>query len=90
MSLPYSSCTPATTVGIDGLYPDKLDECHAAGAALRNLMEREILPRDIMVQTPTICDESQHFPARSSHPIDISSRVAGACVSRRWRLSRTR
>lgn len=48
MSLPYSSCTPATTSDIDGLYPDKIDECRAAGAALRNLMELDIKPRDIM------------------------------------------
>ena len=43
MSLPYSSCTPA-------LDPAKLEECLAAGAAVRNLLERDIKPRDIMTR----------------------------------------
>jgi len=41
MTLPYSSSTPAAA-------PLKLEECRAAGAALRRLMERDIRPRDIM------------------------------------------
>ena len=41
MSLPYSSSTPAET-------PEKLEECHRAGAAIRNLLERDIKPSDIM------------------------------------------
>jgi dihydroxy-acid dehydratase len=41
MSLPYSSSTPATD-------PGKLDECLRAGAAIRNLLEHDITPRDIM------------------------------------------
>lgn len=43
MSLPYSSSTP----GVD---PAKLDECLEAGAAIRNLLERDIKPRDIMTR----------------------------------------
>jgi len=43
MSLPYSSSTPATD-------PAKLDECFAAGAAIRNLLEKNILPTDIMTR----------------------------------------
>jgi dihydroxy-acid dehydratase len=43
MSLPYSSSIPATD-------PDKLDECHRAGAAIRLLLEKDIKPRDIMTQ----------------------------------------
>ncbi len=43
MSLPYSSSTPATA-------PEKLDECLQAGAAIRNLLEKEILPSDIMTR----------------------------------------
>jgi dihydroxy-acid dehydratase len=43
MSLPYSSSLPAETA-------EKLDECRRAGAALRNLMEQEITPRDIMTR----------------------------------------
>ncbi|MDZ7840602.1 MAG: dihydroxy-acid dehydratase [Gammaproteobacteria bacterium] len=43
MSLPYSSSTPA-------LHPDKIDECKAAGAAVRQLMELDIKPSDIMVR----------------------------------------
>jgi dihydroxy-acid dehydratase len=43
MSLPYSSSTPAVD-------PLKLDECFRAGAAIRNLLERDIKPRDIMTR----------------------------------------
>ncbi|HEY1184190.1 MAG TPA: dihydroxy-acid dehydratase [Bryobacteraceae bacterium] len=43
MSLPYSSSTPAED-------PLKLAECVAAGAAIKNLLERDIKPRDIMTR----------------------------------------
>jgi len=43
MSLPYSSSTTA-------LHPNKIDECKAAGAAVRQLMELDIKPRDIMTR----------------------------------------
>ena len=43
MSLPYSSSTPAVEQG-------KLDECMRAGAAVRNLLEKDIRPRDIMTR----------------------------------------
>ncbi len=43
MSLPYSSSTPATDAA-------KLEECFAAGAAIRNLLERDLKPRDIMTR----------------------------------------
>jgi dihydroxy-acid dehydratase len=43
MSLPYSSSIPAED-------PDKLDECVRAGAAIRNCLERDIKPRDIMTR----------------------------------------
>ena len=43
MSLPYSSSTPAVD-------PGKLEECLRAGAAIRNLLERDIKPRDIMTR----------------------------------------
>ena len=43
MSLPYSSSTPA-------LHPNKIDECKAAGAAVRHLMELDIKPADIMTR----------------------------------------
>lgn len=43
MSLPYSSSTPAED-------PLKLDECFRAGAAIRNLLELDIKPRDIMTR----------------------------------------
>jgi len=43
MSLPYSSSTPAVD-------PNKIDECKAAGAALRQLMELDIKPSDIMTR----------------------------------------
>ena len=43
MTLPYSSCTPATD-------PDKNDECIRAGAAVLNLLEKDIKPRDIMTR----------------------------------------
>src|SRR6056297_2570477 len=43
MSLPYSASAPAET-------QEKLDECVAAGAAIRVLLERDIKPRDIMTR----------------------------------------
>jgi len=43
MSLPYSSSTPAED-------PGKQEECLRAGAAIRQLLEREIRPRDIMTR----------------------------------------
>ena len=43
MSLPYSSSTPATD-------PAKLEECLRAGAVVRELMEQDIKPRDIMTR----------------------------------------
>lgn len=43
MSLPYSSSNPA-------LSPEKREECAAAGKAIRHLLERNILPRDIMTK----------------------------------------
>jgi len=43
MSLPYSSSTPA----VDG---QKLEECFQAGAYIRNLLEKDIKPRDIMTR----------------------------------------
>ncbi len=43
MSLPYSSSTPATS-------PGKLEECLAAGKAIRALLENDLKPRDIMTR----------------------------------------
>jgi dihydroxy-acid dehydratase len=43
MSLPYSSSTPAVDAA-------KLEECFNAGAAIRNLMEMDLKPRDIMTR----------------------------------------
>lgn len=43
MSLPYSSSYPANS-------PEKLAECRAVGPALRNLLEKDIKPRDIMTR----------------------------------------
>jgi dihydroxy-acid dehydratase len=43
MSLPASSSTPAVDKA-------KLDECFSAGLALRNLMEQDIKPKDIMTR----------------------------------------
>jgi dihydroxy-acid dehydratase len=43
MSLPYSSSTPAED-------PLKLDECIRAGATIRNLLELDLKPRDIMTR----------------------------------------
>lgn len=43
MSLPYSSSIPAVD-------PAKLAECFNAGAAIRNLLENDIKPRDIMTR----------------------------------------
>ena len=43
MSLPYSASIPAED-------PAKLDECVRAGAAIRNLLELDLKPRDIMTR----------------------------------------
>ncbi len=43
MSLPYSASIPAED-------PDKIDECRRAGAAILNLLEKDIKPRDIMTR----------------------------------------
>ncbi len=43
MSLPYSSSIPAVD-------PDKLQECLSVGEAVRNLLEKDIKPRDIMTR----------------------------------------
>ena len=43
MSLPYSASTPAED-------PAKFDECARAGAAIRELLERNIRPSDIMTR----------------------------------------
>lgn len=43
MSLPYSASTPAED-------PAKADECFRAGAAIRNLLELDLKPRDIMTR----------------------------------------
>mmetsp|Transcript_1621 Transcript_1621/g.2523 ORF Transcript_1621/g.2523 Transcript_1621/m.2523 type:complete len:640 (-) Transcript_1621:112-2031(-) len=43
MSLPYSSSNPADS-------QEKIDECVAAGAAMQNLLEMDLKPRDIMTK----------------------------------------
>jgi dihydroxy-acid dehydratase len=43
MSLPYSSSNPAVD-------PSKMQECFDAGKAIRNLLEKDIKPRDIMTR----------------------------------------
>ncbi len=43
MALPYSSSIPATD-------PDKIAECRRAGAVIRNCLERDIKPRDVMTR----------------------------------------
>jgi len=43
MSLPYSSSTPAVD-------PGKISECLNAGKAIRNLLEMDLKPRDIMTR----------------------------------------
>lgn len=43
MSLPYSASAPAVD-------PEKIDECTRAGAALKNLLELDLKPRDIMTR----------------------------------------
>jgi dihydroxy-acid dehydratase len=43
MSLPYSSSSPAVS-------PEKSIECEQLGAAIRNLLERDIKPKDIMTR----------------------------------------
>ena len=44
MTLPYSSLTPAED-------PQKMDECFRAGGTMRNLLEKDLKPRDIMTRS---------------------------------------
>jgi dihydroxy-acid dehydratase len=44
MTLPYSSSTPAED-------PQKMDECFRAGGTMRNLLEKDLKPRDIMTRS---------------------------------------
>ena len=44
MTLPGSSSFPAE-------YPEKLAECDSTGSVMRNLLEKNILPRDIMTRS---------------------------------------
>ncbi len=44
MTIPGSSSFPAE-------YPDKLAECDSVGEVMRNLLEKNILPRDIMTRS---------------------------------------
>lgn len=44
MTLPGSSSFPAEE-------QDKMDECASIGAVMRNLLEKDIKPRDIMTRT---------------------------------------
>lgn len=44
MTLPGSSSFPAES-------PEKLAECDSVGAAMYNLLEKNILPRDIMTRS---------------------------------------
>ena len=43
LSLPYSSSTPAEDLG-------KTDECRRAGAAIRDLLDKDLKPRDIITK----------------------------------------
>jgi len=43
LSLPYSSCTPAES-------QQKADECHAAGIAIKHLLEIDLTPRKIVTR----------------------------------------
>lgn len=43
MSLPYSASAPAVD-------PEKVEECHRVGAALKHLLEIDLKPRDIMTR----------------------------------------
>jgi dihydroxy-acid dehydratase len=44
LSLPYSSCTPATS-------EEKQDECRRAGKVMHHLLEQNICPKDILTRT---------------------------------------
>lgn len=62
MTLPGSSSFPAQS-------PEKIEECHSVGAAIRNLVEKNILPRDIMTQSAfenaMVGDVVEHFEHNS-------------------------
>jgi dihydroxy-acid dehydratase len=43
LSLPYSSSIPAED-------PQKVEECHRAGAVIRTLLERDLKPLDLLTR----------------------------------------
>ena len=74
MTLPGDSSFPAE-------YKEKLDECDSVGPVLRNLVEKNILPRDIMTRAafenamvctaPTVWNA---WPISFNHPYDFDHR----------------
>lgn len=58
MTLPGSSSFPAET-------NDKLDECTSVGSVMRNLLEKDLKPRDIMTRTSfenaMVCNDSASY-----------------------------
>jgi dihydroxy-acid dehydratase len=68
MTLPGSSSFPAE-------YPEKLAECDSVGAAMRNLLEKNILPRDIMTR-------AAFENAMVSWHVVVNCRARGSTVDR--------
>lgn len=64
MTLTGSSSYPAE-------YPEKIAECESAGAAMLNLLEKNILPRDIMTRSAfenaMVSPHEANVPMHSSH-----------------------
>jgi dihydroxy-acid dehydratase len=71
MTLPGSSSFPAE-------YPEKLDECVQVGPAMRNLLEKNILPRDIMTRSAF-----ENAMVRSSS-LPVSTDVHTLANTRQW------
>lgn len=65
MAVPGSSSYPAES-------EEKLQECASVGATMRNLLEKNILPRDIMTRSAFENAMVRHYGAFISHESHIS------------------
>lgn len=83
MTLPGDSSFPAE-------YKEKLDECDSVGPALRNLIEKNILPRDIMTRTAfenamvrvrSNCESFHHFDLVVWCPLQVLTMILGGSTN---------
>ena len=82
MTLPGDSSFPAE-------YKEKLEECDVVGPALRNLVEKNILPRDIMTRA-SFENAMVRIPSSFAVLVQPSDRVRAGVDDDPWRLHECR